>query len=241
MIRIAICDDKPNSINDLDDYLTNYFSAKATAITLYHYITPTELFASMYKTKYDIVFMDLAFDAEENDGIRWSKRITEQYPDTLIIILTAYEARIKEGYIARAFRFMTKPLILQELEENLDACLRELKSSQTVQIHPHGIDLSIPIRNIIYLEANAGGSILYTSENQYYCMESLLQWEQKLSEGTFFRCHKKYLINLGKIQKLENHTATISVSEALNSKKLPVSRRKWTKLREQFMKYDVMH
>lgn len=236
MYKIAICDDKINTIKGLEEYLNTYFDEKKVSFSLSYYETPEKLFEAMEDQLYNIVFMDLAFDSEENDGILWSCKLNEKYPQTLVIILTAYESRVKEGYVARAFRFMTKPIICQELRENMDACLNELGGSQTIKIYPLGIELVIAVRDIIYLEAYAGGSVIYLKDNHYYCEESLIQWEQTLPKNLFFRSHKKYLVNLGHIEKLDHHEIIFS-----QGTRLPASRRKWTKLREEFMKYDIHH
>lgn len=234
MIKIAICDDKPATVNGLQEYLIRYFNRKSMKVMIELHLNPGDLFDAMMIQPYDIVFMDLVFDSSENDGILWCQRINKHYPKTLVLILTAFESRFKEGYVARAYRFMTKPLVWQEVHDNLDACLNELNISQTIQIYPHGIELSIALRDILYLEANSGGSILYLNDSQYYCSESLLYWEQTLPAALFFRCHKKYLVNLGHIHQLEHHTISL-----LRGTKLPVSRRKWTELREAYIRYDI--
>lgn len=234
MLRIALCDDQPSSNDHLKEQLLLYADKKKVDFQITVFENPSVLFASMSETAFDIVFMDLSFDSVENDGILWSIRINQNFPDTLVLILTAYESRFKEGYVARAYRFMTKPLIWQELKENMDSCLRELDSAQSILIQPHGIPLKLTVQDILYLEAHAGGSRIYTTGNAYYCDKSLLQWENELPDEYFFRCHKKYLISLSHIELLNNHCVQLS-----QGRKLPVSRRKWTVLREKYMKFDL--
>lgn len=90
------------------------------------------------------------------------------------------------------------------------------------------------LKDIVYLEAYAGGVAIYTCNNTFYCDESLLHCEQQLPSSLFFRCHKKYLVSLSHIEKLENHFVLLD-----NQKKLPVSRRKWTAFQTCFIKFNV--
>lgn len=234
MIEIAICDDHPQAVDHIQDSLENYFSKNNTP---YHTVTfplPSALFSYMCQHPVHIVFMDLEYCTKEEDGILWSKKIHVSFPDTLVLILTAFESRYKEGYVARAFRFMTKPLIPQELEENMDDCLDELSSLKTISIVRQNVTYNIMLKDIVYLEAYAGGVAIYTVNSTFYCDESLLHWEQELPSSLFFRCHKKYLVSLSHIEKLENHSVLLDTKE-----KLPVSRRKWTAFQTYFIKFNV--
>ena len=118
---IAFCDDHEAVINQLNQLITEFDKETHTKNTLVSFSTPSELYAHMQTNKVDIIFMDLEFSDTTEDGIEWSKKIAKQFPHTIIIILTAYESRYKEGFVARAFRFMTKPIEEQELFDYLVA------------------------------------------------------------------------------------------------------------------------
>lgn len=234
MINIAICDDNPAAIENVRKNIWTYKSNHEEKFSIHEFFTPMELFLFMQSNPVEIVIMDLEFHQPDHDGILWSTRIRSQFPECLVLILTAYEDRFREGYVARAFRFMTKPLIYQEFEQNLHACLNELNLHDTIVISQHGADISIPLKNIIYFSVHFGGVEICTLGNTFYSSESLLQWEQQLENQSFFRIHKKYLINLSHIHHLEDHMVEMS-----NLKQLPVSRRKWTPLQSSYIKYDL--
>lgn len=234
MINVAICDDNLGTIEDVNNALQEYEKNSDFSFAITEFSTPSELYSYMQTNKIDIIFMDLAFKRPEDDGILWSARIHNQFPDCLILILTAYEDRYKEGYIARAFRFMTKPLVYQEFEANMNACLNERKLNKTIEVMHHGTELTIPLKSIIYLTAHFGGTEICTTSNTFYSNDSMLQWENRLDENTFLRIHKKYIINLAHIHHLDNHTVKMS-----NEKQFPVSRRKWNTLQTNYIKYDL--
>jgi len=234
MIQITICDDQKNTIGNLENQLRDYAREKLLEINIVYFPTPSALYAYMQQNPVDIIFMDLEFGSKSEDGILWSTKIHQQFPQTLVLILTAYEERYKEGYIAKAFRFMTKTFDYSELCTNMDACMDELKLYKMIMISSHGNTQKIPINEILYFVAQPGGSEIKTLLTTYYCDESLKQWEVKTSPSIFFRCHKKYLVNLNAVSKIKNHTILLT-----NGEQLPVSRRKWTLLKAAYIRFDI--
>ena len=234
MIHIAICDDKKHTTENLEELLLIYTKERELDAKILYFTTPSALYDHMSKESIDIIFMDLNFETDQEDGILWATRIHQHFPQALVLILTAYEDRYKEGYVAKAFRFMTKPFSKEELYVNLNACLEELNLYTSIMLLRRGAAQKIPILDILYFAAHSGGSELKTKDTSYFCEESLLQWEEKTASNIFFRCHKKYLVNLNAVDQLKNHTILLK-----NGEILPVSRRKWTLLKSSFIKFDI--
>ena len=235
-MNIAFCDDQEVVTNQLNKLIQQFDKENRTQSSLISFSSPSKLFTYIQTNPVDIIFMDLEFPDTSEDGIEWSKIITRQFPHTILIILTAYESRYKEGFIARAFRFMTKPIQKKELFENLHHCMEELRLTQTVSLLRYGVPHEIPLRDIFYLSAQSGGSELWTRSNMFTSEKSLLQWEEQLPGTTFFQCHKKYLVNLLHVEKFENRILTLT-----NGDKIPVSRRKWRDFQIAYMKCDVQN
>ncbi len=238
MIHIAICDDE----KILCDLLASQIQINLEALQIENQISffskPSALYHALQteETVFDLIFLDLEFNSPSEDGIAWAKKFHAFSPNTLIIILTAYAERYKEGYVARAFRFMTKPIDTKELAENLSASMEQLQIEHRICITSNGKTKNIPINQILYLSAQSGGCDIYTATDTYFKEESLLYWENMLSNHSFFRIHKKYLVNLQHVKEVTNHNVILS-----NNEKLPVSRRKWTALRLIFMKFDIQN
>lgn len=235
-MRIALCDDQESISEQLSMLIMKFNMENQYQNELSSFSTPSRLYDYMNMSQVDLIFMDLEFCNTSEDGIEWSKKILKKFPHTMIIILTAYTERYKEGYVARAFRFMTKPVQERELFENLYACMEELQLTQSVSLSRRGISQNILIRDICYLSAQSGGSEVWTRTDMYYCEESLLQWEQRLPSAVFFRCHNKYMVNLTHVTGFEHQVLTL-----INGEKIPVSRRKWKAFQIAYMKCDTQN
>lgn len=235
-MNIVFCDDQKSIFEEVRILIRKFNSENQFQNDLVYFSTPSKLYDYMNSTQVDLVFMDLEFCNTTEDGIDWSKKILKKFPHTIIIIITAYAERYKEGYVARVFRFMTKPIQEKELFENLLASMEELQLTQSVSVLRRGIVQDIPLRDICYLSAQSGGSELWTKTDMYFCEESLLYWEHQLPPAIFFRCHNKYLVNLNYVTEFDQRMLTL-----INGEKIPVSRRRWKAFQIAYMKFDTDH
>lgn len=233
-MKIALCDDQKAVAEELQGKIHSFFEKNHIKGEFIYFERPSELFAYMQEEIVDIIFMDLEFQNKAEDGILWSKKIKQMFPEVLVIILTAYENRYKEGYEAKAFRFMTKPVEEKELSEYLRVGMEELWFTESISLTKRGIPYSVRIRDIYYISVQSGGSEVWTKMEMFCREESLLQWEQRLPSALFFRCHSKYLVNLSQVTKFEHQMVTL-----VNGEKIPVSRRRWKDFQLAYMRYDT--
>lgn len=235
-MKIVLCDDHETIFEQLSQLIKKYDDEHQMQNDFLYFSKPSLLFQYMQEETVDLIFMDLDFCDASEDGIVWSKKIKAAFPRTVLIILTAYENRYKEGYEARAFRFMTKPIEEKELFEYLNVSIEELDLTESISLTRRGIPHKILLRDICYFSAQSGGSELWTRTDMYCCEESLLEWERRLPMTIFFRCHSKYLVNLTHVTKFESQSLTLSSGE-----RIPISRRKWKAFQLAYMKYDTMN
>lgn len=233
-MKIVLCDDQKAIFDEFSKLIIKYNQEKSLSTELKYFEKPSVLFQYMHNNAVDIVFMDLDFRDEAEDGIYWVKRIKKQFPKVVVIILTAYENRYKEGYEVRAFRFMTKPIEKKELFDYLNVSMEELQLTESITIVRRGIPHNILLKDICYFSAQSGGSELWTKDDMYCCDESLINWEKRLPEVMFFRCHSKYLVNLNHIIDFKRQIIYLD-----NGEKIPVSRRKWKEFQLAYMKFDT--
>lgn len=233
-MKIVLCDDQKNILEQLGESIKKFDEENNIRNELIYFNRPSELYKYMQNETVDIIFMDLEFFDETEDGIVWVKKIKKQFPTTIVIILTAYEGRYKEGFEARAFRFMTKPIDKKELFDYLSVSMEELQMVDSISLVRRGIPHNILVKDICYFSAQSGGSELWTKKDMYCCEESLLQWEKRLSDKLFFRCHSKYIVNFSHVVSFDKQIIILD-----NGEKIPVSRRRWKPFQLAYMKYDT--
>jgi hypothetical protein len=62
---------------------------------------------------------------------------------------------------------------------------------------------SIPVRQIVYIEANGDYVLIYTSESKYLKDRTMKYWEAHLPDDLFVRIHRSFIVNIEYISKIE--------------------------------------
>ena len=91
------------------------------------------------------------------------------------------------------------------------------------------------MNSILYISARQGYTEIWTNKDTYLSDNSLITWEELLDPKLFFRCHKKYLVNISQMEDLSDKI------KLKNGDVIEISRRKHSQLREVFMNYNVTH
>lgn len=81
--------------------------------------------------------------------------------------------------------------------------------------------VKVKFEDIIYLEADANYTQIFTSGKSYSIRASLKELEDKLKDKRFARVHKSYLINLEKIESI--HAESIQI----NNREIPIGRQQY--------------
>ncbi|HOJ79322.1 MAG TPA: LytTR family DNA-binding domain-containing protein, partial [Clostridiales bacterium] len=90
-------------------------------------------------------------------------------------------------------------------------------------------------RDILYITAAAGEVLVTTLQGTYRSRESLNSWIKKLDSGDFFRCHRSYIVNIEKIEKISpwfNGAYNLKLKDCRDI--IPVSRENMKTLKDIF-------
>lgn len=173
----------------------------------------------------DILFLDVEMPGIS--GIELLKLIPQE-KRPLTILTTA-----KKGYAVEAFElnvvdYLVKPFTLTRLMASIDRA-KELLEAKEIQlnnetpnnilfIRDNKIIRKVDIDDILWLEAKGDYVKIQTDNNSYVIHTSLKILEEKLPAEKFFRVHRSFLIELNKIDYIEDrvlyiHKNPITVSE----------------------------
>jgi two-component system response regulator LytT len=86
--------------------------------------------------------------------------------------------------------------------------------------------------DILYLTAMEGDVFVITADGKYKSHDSLNTWSEKLGKSNFFRCHRSYIVNIDKIEKISpwfNGSYNLVLTDCKES--IPVSRENMKVLR----------
>lgn len=112
-IRLLLVDDEKGYLDVLSNRLSRRLILPVKAYS------GTQAIRILRKQDFDVVVLDLKM--EDMDGIEVLKVIKRMVPDLPVILLTGHgsQTAAKEGILAGAFDFLTKPCELVELMEKI--------------------------------------------------------------------------------------------------------------------------
>lgn len=231
MLRIMICDDEAEHITQLQQILERLSDGirmqKPDACTSPEaLLQQLERQADKGEALPDVIFLDIRMP--ELDGIAFGKEVHQITPDIYIIFTTAYEEYAVEGYAARAFRYLLKPLTEDVVRQTLKEIQRETGRKKKLLIKSADEERIIDLRDIVYLSAEDKYTILYMTDGHYLDRTSLAEYETALAPFGFYRIHRKYIVNLYHHKSIGKSCVGLT-----GGIRLPLSRRRETAYRTE--------
>lgn len=223
MITCAMCDDELPFAEQLRSLVMAYAKKKRVELQAETFASAEELLEEIENgAGFEILFLDI--EMRKMDGIELGKKLRERSYQTLIIYVSGYDQYMRQLFEAEPFRFLSKPLKQEELENVLDKAFERISRFHrelfTIRFGKNVVNLLC--RDIVYLESNKRKVIVNTVRGEYEYYHKLDEAEEELLaiSADFVRIHKAYLVNMEHVEafqyeKLALRDGTIlSISEA---------------------------
>ena len=184
----------------------------------------------LMKTEYpDIILMDINLN-HEIDGIQLIKLIKEDYKNPFIF-MSAYSDQkiIDRAKKTKPWGYVLKPINEKELLITIELVLFKITSrsqgsdSETLK-NEHAADEylflkrnnqrhKIYLADIQWVEAESNYSVIITEDGSFTASLTLKKLEEKINFGQLLRVHRKYLVNLDKVDVIATDYVVINGSE----------------------------
>lgn len=229
-IKIGLCDDEKHVHEDILKIIEKYQRERECSVELIHYFSAGELLGA--EEEVQILLLDI--DMPQMDGIEAAYQLREQGKECRIIMLTSKRERFKDAFKIGAYRFVTKPVVVEELEEALDDARNTLLGYAQVELKFGMSPCKVFQYQIDYLQSCGDYVKVYVGEKICESTRPLKSWKEELDRGLFIDCHKSYIVNLKSINRMEKDTLFLR-----NGVKIPISRRRRGEVLQAFMEFDT--
>ncbi len=205
MIKIAICDDSEYMRKETERLLLMYSVQKNVDFKISCFESGEEFIEKM--DDISMVFLDYEFEDKGENGMVIAKKIRERNKDITIIFLSSYTNIVFDTFEVGAFRFLVKPVEEEKLFKAMDDFMENMNTDNVLSVRVEGINYFIRENQISYVEGAGKNCVIHYIDKQeeLKCGETLAAIEERLSEESFFRCHKSFLINMRYVDSF-NHT-----------------------------------
>lgn len=227
-MRIAVCDDQAEFRSQILVAIRQ--CAKGIDILLDPYKDGHSFLQAFQKHPYDLVFLDI--EMPEIDGITLARKLRNFHKNVPIVFLTSHIEYALEGYEVNALRYLTKPVDSKKLQEVLSYMVKQMQEQRTIWIKTDMIELKLPVKDILFMEAQNQNVLINTAKETYCVRYNLSDYEQELSQDGFYRIHRGYLVSLSHIKSVGKGEVSLD-----NGTKLPVSRTKEKDLKEALFQH----
>lgn len=198
-LQIAVCED------DLSDaaLLESHIKKSGVPARRHGFGSCEELLSDFTAGKYDLIFMDVYMKNTQGVhaalGIEAAAKIRTADKNVMIAFTTSSPDHTREGYQLKAFRYLEKPLVIDDVKETLELALTQRKNRPFITITTTGGGHEdIPLDSIIYFEQQNYVIEVYTTSGVLRTSKSarMDNLESRLPSPPFLRCHRSYLVNL---------------------------------------------
>ena len=197
MIRIAVCDDSPEFLQQAVNMVERWSEESGVPAEIYRFDNGDALLAKNAVTHMDIIFLDIIMPLQS--GIDTAKELRQSDKAVKIIFLTSSPEFALDSYEVKAQDYLLKPVTYEKVKETLTEC------SHTFEEEPKNIVLKtafgyqkLYFHDMEYAEAQNKRVVFYLRTGKTVeSAESLHYLEDRLclNDG-FFKCHRSYLAYL---------------------------------------------
>ncbi|WP_028535716.1 LytR/AlgR family response regulator transcription factor [Paludibacterium yongneupense] len=185
----------------------------------------------------DVVFLDIRIPSI--DGMMLAHNLSRQARPPRIVFVTAYKEYAAQAFDLEAFDYILKPFNEQRVINTLQRLEKTDPGAQSSPPPPAGGATAVrtvnlvkgesiivmPCDQIYYAEADEKLTYVHTLNERFVMTMTLSEFAGRLPEPPFFRCHRSWCVNLGKIREIApwfNGTYVIKLHEL--KVEIPVSR-----------------
>lgn len=159
----------------------------------------------------DVLFLDI--NIPSIDGLLLAQTISKFSARPFIVFTTAYKEHAAEAFELEAFDYILKPYS----ESRIQHMLGKLEAAHTARSGGAGEGRSVSgkinlwknekiivveIDDIYYAAAREKTTSVMTKSGEYTMALSISDFQARLPREHFFRCHRSYIVNLGKIKEI---------------------------------------
>jgi len=197
-IKCIVVDDEPLAISLLESYIQKipFFEL------VFSSENPIEALDFIQNNEADLVFLDIQMP--ELTGINFMKIVGDKLK---YILTTAYSEYALEGYEHNIVDYLLKPVSFERfyksaLKAQERFSFNEDKADSHFFVKSSGQQHRINFKDILYIESIKDYVNIKTANQEYIVLDTLKSLEQQLSEFSFVRIHKSFIINLDQIKSI---------------------------------------
>ena len=240
-IRVVIVDDEALARGILREWLAQHSEIEIVAECANGF----EAVKAAAELRPDLLMLDVQMP--KLDGFD----VLELVGDIPVIFVTAYDSYAVRAFKVHAVDYLLKPFSAERLSEALDRARARIQSRERPPVkellaaaRPDRLPLQrilireradvhvIPVQKIEYLESQDDYVAVRAGGRSYLKEQPLSELEGQLDPAVFVRIHRRYVLNLSQLARIEMGVTDNRIAILRDGTQLPISRTGYGRLRE---------
>ena len=235
MYRIAIVDDEQTSVEIIRNVMKGIVEQYTHIYNIDGFNSIAEFKRAKKERRYDLLLLDI--DLAGEDGIAFADALQKEKSGLIVVFVSNREDLVFDAFKTHAFGFIRKRCFFEDISIlTISIFIQQDETAENPQnvIFTVGTrKISLPVRNIIYVESIGSKQYVHISdkENAITINESLTLLEEKLEPHGFLKIYRSYIVNFRFIREIGNTEVVLTTG-----KSLPVSRQYRKEIMTKYMK-----
>ena len=235
-MNIAICDDDSKFREELKESLSQLLDkTEGVEYNIDEYESGESFIAGCDVSNYDCVFLDLYMAEGAMTGFDTASKLAHKSKDTKIIFLTSNVALVYDSFEYQPFYFLRKDNYVDVLPRVIKKLKMLLDQNGVFLLGTRGDNERISVGSICYITSDMHDISIQTTKYCYDMRKTMSEAEKELEPYGFVRIHKKYLVNLRYVKKVNTRDDTVIM---YNDVALDMSRRSKADVLEKYRQYQ---
>lgn len=233
MLRIALCDDNPYHLHEIEAVLTTILFDRIE-FDMQTYGSGVELVQAIKNKAFSADLLILDINMERINGLQAAKFIRRSNILCDIVFLTGSKEFVLEGYKYNAFDYLLKPVSLSSLQKMIDRYIstREFKNP----FYCFKAQNSYFRVNMNKIEAFSGDkrkATIHASgfERSFYRKIDEIE-EEVCKRNNFIRPHQSYIVNIDYIVQFSSDRIIME-----SGMEIPIAKKRYHETKEKFKEY----
>jgi len=242
MLKVILVDDEEPVLDEL-----SYILGKLDRVEILGcYTNPVEALEHIRRSEANLVFLDIKMP--QISGLCAAQEIIDFGKNIGIIFVTAHDEYAVKAFEINAIDYVMKPVSIGRLNGCIDRVLNRkgfaegINSETLEKIRKSGEGAFPPLNKIVvwqedeivllkpsdvlYLAAEQRNTVIVAVDGKYISKDPLDIWERKLKPLSFFRCHRSFIVNINRIDKITTwFGGAYNIHMEATSVTIPVSKR----------------
>ena len=219
-MRIAICDDNIEFINQIEDVVKHTYQEKQIEIEVFCFQNGQNLLKDMQNAESDIDLLLLDIDMPEISGLEVAKKLREMGKETILIFISAYENYVFDTFEYNPFRFIRKGKLQQELPIALRAAESAYQKNKKryIVVRCDEGEVRIEETEIMYFDMIKRQIRICLADGRvYHTWRTMKELQQELSPDRFSKIHSGCVVNLKYVSGYNGCEITLDNGERLTA------------------------